>query len=144
MLSGAKAETGTAVAPDGSTTPVMQPVGSLFDPAFGVHGIYYPDAPDTEEDYSGMALAIAGFADDRLMDIFHAIPGVAILPNPVYDASTPLSAHVGAAGYNFTDEHLDCLLTWTGLGVVASDTVITLCAKARAFNPIFDLKLSTF
>jgi hypothetical protein len=144
LLTGARAETGTAFALDGSAAPVMQPVGSLFDSDFGAHGIYYPEADGAEEDYGGMALVITGFTDDRLMDIFHAILGVAILPNPAYAGTKPLSAHVDAAGYNFTDEHLDCLLTWTGLGAVASDTVLTLCAKARAFNPMFDLQLNTF
>lgn len=142
LMEDGEVQVGTSFNTDGSSEPVLQKIGTLFDSRFGWHGMYYPGSGD----YSETALIIAGFADgdDRSMDLFHAIEPVAILPNPVFDAAKPLSEHVDAPGYRFTSEHLDCLVSWANLGFVPSDTVVDLCRKAQVLNPLFDLQLSRF
>ena len=120
-------QTGTRVLPDGSSAPVLVPIVQLFHPIVGSH---YIDLPN------GMVLMMTSFDhDERSEDLFHAHPAVAILPHPSADGKKPLKSHVGAAGYKFTQRHLEALTSHPHLGIVETDSVLDIARKASAIHP---------
>ena len=78
--------------PASGSWPPKQDIPALVD---GWQGIYYAGS---QQDYSEMGLIVTGFANDGNMELFHAIPEVAILPSLIVGASKPLAQHVGARG----------------------------------------------
>ena len=113
--------------PDGSVEPVLLPMAQLFHPAIGSH---YIDLPN------GMVLMMTSFDhDERCEDLFHGHPAVAILPHPTIDGKKALKNHIDAAGYRFTQHHLDALRQHPDLGVSETDNVLDVARKASAIHP---------
>jgi hypothetical protein len=88
----------------------------------------------------GILLMITRFDNERHEDWFHAHPDVAILPHPTMDGNMPLKLHIGRDGYKFTQDHLDVITGHPQLGVVESDSVLTLQKKVAAINGNFRLR----
>ena len=125
-------QTGTRPGPDGEPQPVMTETNRLMHPIIGWHALDLP---------GDLLLMSTSFDhNERYEDIFHAHPEVAILPNPTLDGNKPLKTHIGAAGYRFTQAHLDAITSHAPLGALESDTVLDLFRKAEQVHPLVRLR----
>ena len=124
---------------DGTTTPVMVLTADLLMSEMGIHAAGYTGP---NPDHAEMTVII-GDCPQRYVELFHSLPSIAILPNPVTLATMQIGQYVDYPNSHFTAEHLDALLTWDGLGFVQTDTLVDLCRKLNALSPLFDLKLES-
>lgn len=130
-------QVGTVFNDDGTTTPVMLFNADLLMSEMGVHSLPYSG---TNPDHAEMTVII-GNCPERNVELFHSLPSVAILPNPVTLATMQIGQYVDYPNSHFTAAHLDALMSWDGLGFLQTDTVLDLCRKLNALSPVFDLKL---
>lgn len=127
-------EIGTHYTDAGEARPVRAKWVDIFHPAFGSH---YLDLAQP----GGMILLVTDVShDERVEDLFHGHPDVAVLPHPVTQGNVKLKDHMASAAHKYTQEHHEALKGCPHLDVNDTDTVLDLHRKAGSVHPLMALR----
>lgn len=98
----------------------------LFNPGAGSHYINLPD---------GLVI-VAAVLNEACEEAFKAMPGVAALPDSVFNGGVTLADHRDNPATAYLAEHHEALKV---LGIEDTDTVLEVSNKTRAIHPLVKL-----